>query len=977
MKTIVAISKPKFLWVCGLLAACAMIFPSAGAQSVAPRILSEANSAETSVLRNSLHPLAQAQFDAGRMPAETRLNGISILFSRTALQEADLKALIAAQQNPASPFYHQWLTPEQFAARFGMSDADLSKVQSWLQQQGFSIDSVARSKNAIHFTGTARQVEQAFSTEMHFYKVSGTQSFAPSTALSVPSTVAPVVLSIQNLDSFRPMPRLITKKNLHSKFTQAATGEILFSPGDIRTAYDVTPLYNASITGAGQSITLVGQSAVQTGDLEAFQSAAGLAIKDPTQFLVPNSGDSTVNGLAPQGGDEVESDLDLEWSNAMAPGATINFVYTGNNANYGAFDSIQYAIDQQIGTIISSSYGECEAYLPQTTLGIGSSAEPALETAFEQATVQGQSIMAAAGDQGSTDCNEYLGPGTGTILTATDTTLAVDYPASSQYVTGIGGTEISQAQTAYFTPGGAYWEAATGNSDVVNSVQQYIPEVVWNDDSAQFGLSAGGGGASTLFNKPSWQTGVTGIPSGNSRYVPDLALYASPNWPGFLFCSSDTSAWNLGQESSCSSGFEDSATGDLTAAGGTSFDGPIFSGILALINQKQGYSAGQGLVNPTLYKLASNSTTYQSAFHAIQSGNNDCAASSTWCGSTTGGFSVSGSLGYSEVGGLGSIDANNLATAWPASTSISSLIDTTTTVTASNTAPNVGASDTFTVTVAAAMGTVVPTGTVNVSVDGATAIPETLSTNGTVVYTTSFSTAGSHTVFAQYAGNTVFAASPASEAGSATVEVATVSSGKGTISLSASPSSLTVAQGSNGNETITVTPAGGYTGTVDLTFDTSNDSALQNLCFEWGNENSADGTVPIASAAAQTILLNLDANASDCELTGAVRTSGKHALRSLRPVSAAKNTGSNSLPMTLAFAGLLLVGFLGRASKKLRGLAAILLLASVGLAVTACGGVVNTPFSNPPTGTYTVTVTGQDSVTSTTTATTTFTFVIN
>ena len=851
-----------------------------------------------------------------------------------------------------------------------MADADLSKVQSWLEQQGFSIDSVARSKNAIHFTGTVRQVEQAFSTEMHIYKVNGTQHFAPSTALSVPSGMGSTVLAIKNLDSFRPTPRLIAKKNLRGKFTGAGSTTasnqvILFAPGDIKTAYDITPLYNASFNGTGQSITLVGQSAIQVSDLENFQSNAGLAVKDPTQFLVPNSGDSTVVA----DGDEGESDLDLEWSNAIAPGATINFVYVGNNLNFSAFDSIQYAIDEKIGTIVSSSYGTCEVALGGETL----------ESSFEQGTAQGQTFMAAAGDSGSTDCFGISG-----LTTAQQEALAVDYPASSPYVTGMGGTEISQANAAYSTVGQGYWEADSGNSDIVNSVQQYIPEAVWNDDaiSSNCGLanclSASGGGASSLFTKPSWQTGVPGIPSDGKRDVPDVALYGSPNYPGYLMCSSDSTLWAAGQQSSCSSGFEDSTTGDLTAAGGTSFDAPIFSGILALINQKQGYANGQGLVNSTLYKLASNSATYASAFHDITSGNNDCGVAADCNG--TAGFKAG--TGYDQVTGLGSVDANNLAAAWPASTVISSLIDTTTTITASNSAPNVGASDTFTVTVAAASGTVTPTGTVNLTVDGGTAIPETLSSNGTFVYTTSFSTAGSHVIFAQYQGGTVFAPSPASESGSVTVNVATVSSGSGSFSFTPAPtpSTLTVAQGGQGTETISIKPAGGYTGTVDLTLDAgAADGALQNLCWEWSDQNNAgDGLVPITGTASASVELTLIANGTACATDGAVLGSGKHVQHMLRRVNSTKNTGGNPLPMTLAFAGLLLVGFLGRASKRLRGLVGVLLLATVGLAVTACGGVVTTPTSNPPTGTYTITVTGQDSASSSVpTETTTFTFVIN
>ena len=289
-----------------------------------------------------------------------------------------------------------------------------------------------------------------------------------------------------------------------------------------------------------------------------------------------------------------------------------------------------------------------------------------------------------------------------------------------------------------------------------------------------------------------------------------------------------------------------------------------------------------------------------------------------------------------------------------------------------------GATDTFTISVAAVSGTVAPTGTVNVSVDGATAVAETLSSNGTYVYTTSFSTAGSHTVFAQYAGNSVFAPSPASDPGSVTVTATAVSSNKGTISLGATPASLSVAQGSSGSETITVTPASGYTGTVDLNFETSNDNALQNLCYEFTNtNNSGVGTVAIAGTTAVTTQLTLDANAADCNSTGAFKPSGKQMHR-LRPVSAAtaKNTGRSPWPVGVAFAGLLLVGFMGRASRRLRGLVALLVLAAVGLAVTACGGVTTTSISNPPVGSYTITVTGADSSTSSITGTTTFTLVI-
>ena len=183
MTTMLALPRQTRLRICGWIAVCAMTATAFGAQAPTPRIQSEISSSAMTTLKGSLRPFAQARFDAGRMPSDARLNGMSIFFNRSAAQQADLEALLAAQQDPASPLFHQWLTPDQYAARFGMSQADIDKVEAWLQQQGFSIDSVARSRNMIRFSGTAGQAEQAFQTQMHYYSVAGEKHFAPSTEL--------------------------------------------------------------------------------------------------------------------------------------------------------------------------------------------------------------------------------------------------------------------------------------------------------------------------------------------------------------------------------------------------------------------------------------------------------------------------------------------------------------------------------------------------------------------------------------------------------------------------------------------------------------------------------------------------------------------------------------------------------------------------------------------------------------------------
>jgi subtilase family serine protease len=547
MKTLLALSRQRRLWVCGWIAACTMVASHLGAQSVAPRITSDIIYSEQATLQGSLHPLAQARFDAGRVPADTRLNGVSIYFSRTAEQEADLQALIAAQQNPASPLYHQWLNPDQFAARFGMASSDLDKVKSWLEQQGFSVDSVARSRNMIRFSGTSRQVEQAFLTEMHYYNVQGVRHFAPSTHLSVPAAIAPVILGIRNLNDFRPRA-MHTAPNVRPSYTSSQSGAVHFAPGDIKLAYNIPSSY----TGTGQSIALMGQSAILTTDIENFQSASGLTVKDPTLVLVPGSGSSAFYQ-----GDESESDIDVEWSGAIATGANIVFVYVGSNSTFNVYDSVHYAVDENIAPIISISYGSCETDLDATDIST-------VEAWGAQAVAQGQTIVASSGDSGSTSCFGYTGTTDGgqTFTTAMDQALAVNYPASSAYVTAAGGTEITATDS--LSTNSTYWDAQ-GATDILNSLKIYIPEVAWNDDTLSGaysssnggGLSSSGGGVSALISRPSWQAGTIGgvsIPAGTMRLVPDISLYSSPNYPGYLFCSSDPSN---GIDGSCSNTFRD------------------------------------------------------------------------------------------------------------------------------------------------------------------------------------------------------------------------------------------------------------------------------------------------------------------------------------------------------------------------------------------------------------------------------------
>jgi subtilase family serine protease len=927
-------------------------------QTPPDRLTAEIDSSSVMALAGSVNPHASARNDVGRLASGTKIGGITMYFKPSAEQQAELDALVKAQQTPGSAYYHEWLNPEEYASRFGLGDNDLAKVQSWLEQQGFVIDQVAKSHNSISFSGSVGQVESAFQTEIHNYKIDNQTHFANATQISIPSALSGVVQSVCNLDDFRPKPQVRFRPAQSSKvsptFTSSQSGDHYLTPKDVATIYDINPAYNSGYTGSGQSVAILGQSKIVVSDIESFQSAAGLTVKDPTLVLVPNSGTAAVSS-----GDEAESDLDLEYSGGIAKGATIYLIYVGNNSNYSVWDSLQYAVDTKIAPIISMSYGGCEPDL-------SSSDYTTLESILEQGASQGQSIIVPSGDSGSTAC--YADLTSNATPTAQEEELAVNYPASSAYATAMGGTEFPAADVS--SSNTTYWESASG-SDVVSSAKSYIPEQVWNDDSAtvgandgaEYALSSGGGGTSTLTARPSWQSGVTGIPSGSYRLVPDLSLDSSSSNAGYLYCSSDSTA--TGITGSCSNGFRDSNNQYLTVAGGTSFAAPIFAGMLALINQKEN-STGQGLINSTLYTLAANSATYASAFHDITSGSNKCTAGSSYC-SSAGESEYPAATGYDEASGLGSVDLYNLLNAWPSS-SASSLDATTTSLSAASSTPSSGASDVITITVASESSSVTttPTGTLTVTVDGTTETSSLALSGGSAKYTFSSTTSGSHVITATYSENSTFASST----GTTTV---TIGSSSGTGS------------GGSGSTTVTVTPSGGYTGTVDLSLSTSSTYLQDYACYDISNAK-------VSGTSAVNETLTLYTGTANCS-SASVQRGRVHAFH--RAI-VAKISFNPMLPISVpASIGLILAGVVGWRFRRIRVLSCMLALAALGLALSGCSTsssssskkfslsvspssvTVSAGTSGIPTGSYTLTIDGEDNSNSSLTATTTMTLVMD
>jgi uncharacterized protein (TIGR03437 family) len=631
-------------------AACSALLATVPALLLAQqsRIAGPVEDAERTIVSGSLHPNAKPRYQRGRLDPSFRIGFVTVAMKPSPTQQADLERLLENQSDPSSPNYHRWLTPEQFGERFGLTPSDYAAVTAWLESHHLHIEGVARARNFVAFSGATRDIEITFQTEMHRYIVNGEQHIANSTPASVPASVGDLVGSIRGLDDFSRLP----PASVVPLYT-GSTGAHQLAPGDWATIYDVSPLYAMGINGAGQRVGIIGRSDMTQSFVDAFRSQFGLPLNRIEQHLIgPDPGITNAAG---------EAALDLEWSGAIAPGATIVFIYAGNFN-----DAAQGAIDQNLATVLSQSFGTCE---PETAVGNRIMAQ--------QANAQGITWMASAGDSGAAACDPHgFFNETGNATTVSDGP-AVSIPASFPEVTAVGGTQFNEA-------GGQYWSATNDVNGV--SALSYIPEMVWNETGAG-GLLASGGGASLFFPKPVWQTG-SGVPADNARDVPDISFSAAGNHDGYKVVN---------------------ANGQV-ATGGTSASSPSFAGVVALLSQylvSQGVQAQPGLgnINAELYRLGRTTTN---VFHDITQGNNlvPCASGSSGCVNGELGFAAG--PGYDQATGLGSVDVYNLVTQWNSSAAGTSM-----SLAATPSVAAFGSSVQLTAAVTpASPGSAVPTGTV-------------------------------------------------------------------------------------------------------------------------------------------------------------------------------------------------------------------------------------------------------------------------
>jgi subtilase family serine protease len=929
------------------------------AQVLQPRLKEAISDSSRTALRGSLSPRVRGAEDLGPLSPEKTIPGITLVFRRSTEQEAALKDLLAAQQNPASPLYHHWLTPETFAARFGVDDKDISTVESWLTARGFHLETVARSRDSITFSGNAAQVQAAFGAELHYYRVEGEQHFAPASDLSLPASLTSVTAAVLHLSDFRPRPAYKVIPQASPDFTSASTQAHYLTPNDILTMYDANNLkFNGY--GSGQGLAVVGQSFVNLldGSVQSFQSV--LRETDRlTAVLVPGSG---AEAISP--GDEGESEIDLEYSSGIAQYANVFLVYVGANQNYSVYDALSFAITENIAPVVSISYGTCEPLIAPTDLS-------QFDSLFEEASAQGQTLVAASGDSGSTACAPFAG--VQGVSPTEQQELSVNFPASDPNVTAVGGTQM---QAGSFAAGDTTYWASASNLDNVSSLLSYVPEVVWNEGSASHGIVAGGGGTSTYFSRPAWQTSFSGMPAGTYRLLPDVALQASIESPGYVICTDDPSMLaSEGEPASCD-GNTFMYGGKYTIAGGTSFAAPILAGFVALINQAEN-ATGQGNINPLLYSLAADPGTYASAFHDITSGTNACVSGATNC-VAAGQSGYAATSGYDEATGLGSIDFNALLAAWPTSpsaglqsTSVLLMVPTTSAQTGETVAIQIYVEPFY-----QDNGVTPPTGNVSVSVDGIVvnaALPLTPDSNdpdssATYNFVAPAAT-GSHPVTVYYPGDATHSAATATYSPLVGNVLAT-----GSIALSAG--NLTLANNASGSTQVTITPGGGYYGRLIWSLSaTGTGNTPLTGCYAIPSLVVAGTTttVNLAVGVGNACKSALPANHAD------LKVSGQHARANTNlPVR-------HNLPV---YACLLICGCLAglrRKGKHLSLLLLVLLLPVMCTTLTACGGGGSSSSSGssttatpPPTpSTYQLTLTGQDSVNNSIAATTTFTLTVN
>ncbi|HUR63497.1 MAG TPA: S53 family peptidase [Candidatus Thermoplasmatota archaeon] len=490
----------------------------------------------------SVSPLADRAVDDGlALPTQP----VAITIGLDLRNKDLLDAFIAQASDPASPLFQHWLTQEQFNLLYGPTADQEAAVIAWLAASGFTVTQTFSNRLLVSAVGDAAAVQKAFQVDLHKVRLDGVAGLAILDDPSFPSDIAAFTTGVMGLDD-------LAKAQPHRKDAQAQPHDNLgtsccyFSPRDLNNAYNED--HNGAHTGAGQTLVIVGAYDFKTTDFTAFNTQMGLPNPAVTRVCAGGtlgvSAGCKFNG--PPAGNSIEISLDVEYAHGTAPSAALVSIMAKSAAITDFTTAYNTVVTRNDGHSVSTSWGLCETQM-------AAASRSSDDNIFANAAAIGQSWFAASGDAGSNDCSGAVG---------------VDYPASSPYVMGVGGTHLT-------CPAGSF----TPTTPVCSG---YGSETGW---------TGSGGGNSAYYAKPSWQTGCS-VPTGN-RHVPDVALEA------------DTAPGNLV-----------AYNGGWYAVGGTSDASPQLAGMFAALNQAKGGS-GLGLPGVRLYQLCAGTS-----FHDVTSGSN-------------------------------------------------------------------------------------------------------------------------------------------------------------------------------------------------------------------------------------------------------------------------------------------------------------------------------------------------------------------
>lgn len=566
---------------------------------------------------------------------------LTLVLARDPEQEAAYRKLLADQQDPASPEYHQWLTPEEVGERFGLSDGELAEVTGWMQSQGLEVDWISPARNFIRVSGAAADVGNAFQTKLNYYSVNHTRRKSIASAPKLPAEVAGRVKGIRGLYEIEDRPMSHASKAILNSTETTGTnqqGQTVYfvAPADFATIYNLPP----GLNGEGISVGIVGRSRVDTNDLEHFREITGTTFADPVEKVPSGCADpgpaATSGGAS---GDQLEATLDVLRVGSIAQKAQVELVVSTSEQQGGCDigGAAHYLVNTEpLVKAINISFGLCESEAGQGNVNVW-------DGLFSQAAIEGISVFVSSGDSGAAGCDASFNP-----PPANPAAISPNYICSSSYATCMGGTEFAEGSDP-----ARYW-SSSNNQTTLQSVLSYIPEGAWNEPGSAGAtqVASSGGGVSKYIATPSWQTG-TGVPAARTgRYTPDLAFSAAEH-DGYLGCLE-------ADGSECTNG-------SVEIFSGTSAAAPDMAGITALLDQHLG-GKGQGNLNLRLYAMAKSAP---SAFHDVtvaSSGVTNCSVDTpSMCNNSTPGPSgLSGGqagylvqTGYDEATGWGSLDVAN------------------------------------------------------------------------------------------------------------------------------------------------------------------------------------------------------------------------------------------------------------------------------------------------------------------------------